>query len=803
MASTHSLGFPRIGARRELKFALEAYWRGESSREALQLVGAELRSRHWQDQSGLDWVPVGDFSFYDQVLDMSFTLGNLPARVRGYAGDDLDNYFRVARGRSAPGTEPAGQESQAVAPASGQDSTLAEGSVDKAACGCAPGTHDVEAGVAAGEMTKWFDTNYHYIVPEFGADTTFRLDPSRILAQLAEARAQGVAAKLVLLGPVSYLALGKVRDAAHPDLDRLSLLPRLLPVYTELLQVLADAGVEWVQIDEPILVTELSPDWQHALNLAYHHLKSVRIKVLLATYFGPLKENAWLAANLPVAGLHLDAIRGREDAKPLLNLLPTHKVLSLGVIDGRNIWKTDLEAVLDWLEPVAARLGDRLWLAPSCSLLHVPVDLASEDGLDAELKSWLAFARQKLDELRVLARAINEGRDAVRDELAANRQAIESRRRSPRVHNPAVQAALAQCATEAATTRQSPYAVRAQRQRTRFQLPVFPTTTIGSFPQTAEIRQARRQFKAGEIDAAAYEQAMRAEVARCVREQETLGLDVLVHGEPERNDMVEYFGEQLEGYAFSRFGWVQSYGSRCVKPPILFGDISRPHPMTVAWAQHAQSLTKRPMKGMLTGPVTMLNWSFVRDDQPRATTCRQLALAIRQEVLDLEKAGIGIIQIDEAALREGLPLRRAQWQEYLGWAVECFRITANGVADDTQIHTHMCYSEFNDIMPAIAAMDADVITIETSRSDMELLDAFDDFSYPNEIGPGVYDIHSPNVPTVQHMVDLMEKAAQRIPAERLWVNPDCGLKTRQWLEVLPALAGMVQAARRLREQHAG
>ena len=803
MASTHSLGFPRIGARRELKFALEAYWRGESSREALQQVGAELRSRHWQDQSGLDWLPVGDFSFYDQVLDMSFTLGNLPARVRGYAGDDLDNYFRVARGRSAPGTEPAGQESQAVVPASGQDSTLAEGSVDKAACGCEPGTHDVEAGVAAGEMTKWFDTNYHYIVPEFGADTTFRLDPSRILAQLAEARAQGVAAKPVLLGPVSYLALGKVRDAAHPDLDRLSLLPRLLPVYTELLQALADAGVEWVQIDEPILVTELSPDWQHALNLAYHHLKSVRIKVLLATYFGPLKENAWLAVNLPVAGLHLDAIRGREDVKPLLNLLPTHKVLSLGVIDGRNIWKTDLAGVLDWLEPVAARLGDRLWLAPSCSLLHVPVDLASEDGLDAELKSWLAFARQKLDELRVLARAINEGRDAVRDELAANRQAIESRRRSPRVHNPAVQAALAQCATEAATTRQSPYAVRAQRQRARFQLPMFPTTTIGSFPQTAEIRQARRQFKAGEIDAAAYEQAMRAEVARCVREQETLGLDVLVHGEPERNDMVEYFGEQLEGYAFSRFGWVQSYGSRCVKPPILFGDISRPHPMTVAWAQHAQSLTKRPMKGMLTGPVTMLNWSFVRDDQPRATTCRQLALAIRQEVLDLEKAGIGIIQIDEAALREGLPLRRAQWQEYLDWAVESFRITANGVADDTQIHTHMCYSEFNDIMPAIAAMDADVITIETSRSDMELLDAFDDFSYPNEIGPGVYDIHSPNVPTVQHMVDLMEKAALRIPAARLWVNPDCGLKTRQWLEVLPALAGMVQAARRLREQHAG
>ena len=799
MASTHSLGFPRIGARRELKFALEAYWRGESSREALQQVGAELRSRHWQDQSGLDWVPVGDFSFYDQVLDMSFTLGNLPARVRGYAGDDLDNYFRVARGRSAPGTEPAGQESQAVVPASRQDSTLAEGSVDKAACGCEPGTHDVEAGVAAGEMTKWFDTNYHYIVPEFGADTTFRLDPSRILAQLAEARAQGVAAKPVLLGPVSYLALGKVRDAAHPDLDRLSLLPRLLPVYTELLQVLADAGVEWVQIDEPILVTELSPDWQHALNLAYHHLKSVRIKVLLATYFGPLKENAWLAANLPVAGLHLDAIRGREDVKPLLNLLPTHKVLSLGVIDGRNIWKTDLEAVLDWLEPVAVRLGDRLWLAPSCSLLHVPVDLASEDGLDAELKSWLAFARQKLDELRVLARAINEGRDAVRDELAANRQAIESRRRSPRVHNPAVQAALAQCATEVATTRQSPYAVRTQRQRARFQLPMFPTTTIGSFPQTAEIRQARRQFKAGEIDAAAYEQAMRAEVARCVREQETLGLDVLVHGEPERNDMVEYFGEQLQGYAFSRFGWVQSYGSRCVKPPILFGDISRPQPMTVGWTTYAQSLTQRPMKGMLTGPVTMLNWSFVRDDQPRSVSCKQLALAIRDEVLDLERAGVKVIQIDEAALREGLPLRRAQWQAYLDWAVESFRITANGVQDETQIHTHMCYSEFNDIMAAIAAMDADVITIETSRSNMELLDAFEDFRYPNDIGPGVYDIHSPNISDAAQVVSLMQKAAERIPAAHLWVNPDCGLKTRQWAEVIPALQHMVAAAKTLRQ----
>ena len=814
MASTHSLGFPRIGARRELKFALEAYWRGESSREALQQVGAELRSRHWQDQSGLDWVPVGDFSFYDQVLDMSFTLGNLPARVRGYDGDDLDNYFRVARGRSAPGTEPAGQDGQAVVPASEQDSTLAESSADKAACGCAPGTHGVEAGVAAGEMTKWFDTNYHYIVPEFAADTTFRLDPSRILAQLAEARAQGVAAKPVLLGPVSYLALGKVRDAAHPDLDRLSLLPRLLPVYTELLQVLADAGVEWVQIDEPILVTELSPDWQHALNLAYHHLKSVRIKVLLATYFGPLKENAWLAANLPVAGLHLDAIRGREDVKPLLNLLPAHKVLSLGVIDGRNIWKTDLAGVLDWLEPVAVRLGDRLWLAPSCSLLHVPVDLASEAdegaSLDAEIRSWLAFAVQKLDELRVLARALNEGRDAVKTELDANRAALASRRRSSRVTDPAVQAAVTALDGAIAGAsgsdgprrpdqRLSPHAVRAKKQAALLKLPPWPTTTIGSFPQTAEIRLARREHRAGRLDDAGYAAAMKEEIARCVREQEALDLDVLVHGEPERNDMVEYFGEQLQGYAFSRFGWVQSYGSRCVKPPILFGDISRPQPMTVGWTTYAQSLTQRPMKGMLTGPVTMLNWSFVRDDQPRAVSCRQLALAIREEVLDLERAGVKVIQIDEAALREGLPLRRAQWQAYLDWAVESFRITANGVRDETQIHTHMCYSEFNDIMAAIAAMDADVITIETSRSSMELLDAFEDFNYPNDIGPGVYDIHSPNIPDAAQVVSLMQKAAERIPAGHLWVNPDCGLKTRQWAEVIPALQHMVAAAKTLRQ----
>jgi 5-methyltetrahydropteroyltriglutamate--homocysteine methyltransferase len=525
-----------------------------------------------------------------------------------------------------------------------------------------------------------------------------------------------------------------------------------------------------------------------------------RVKLLLTTYFGQLQDNLRLAAELPVAGLHLDAVNARDEVIPLLGSLTGLKVLSLGVINGRNICKTDLTAVLDWLEPVAERLGDRLWIAPSCSLLHVPVDLDSEQKLDDEIKSWLAYAKQKLEELRVLAAALNQGREAVKTQLDANRAAIEARRNSPRVHNPAVKAALAGI-TPQLGQRRSTYAIRAVKQSALLKLPIFPTTTIGSFPQTADIRKTRSLFKTGEINQATYTATMQAEIARSVREQEALGLDVLVHGEAERNDMVEYFGEQLDGYAFSQFGWVQSYGSRCVKPPILFGDISRPKAMTVAWIKYAQSLTGKPMKGMLTGPVTILNWSFVRDDQPRSESCKQLALAIREEVLDLEQAGVRVIQIDEAALREGLPLRKAEWQTYLDWAVESFRITANGVADDTQVHTHMCYSEFNDILPAIAAMDADVITIETSRSDMELLDAFDDFNYPNEIGPGVYDIHSPNIPDESHMVNLMKKAAERIPAERLWVNPDCGLKTRQWSEVIPALANMMAAAKTLRTRY--
>lgn len=755
MVTTHNLGFPRIGAKRELKFALENYWKGASTQEELTTLGAQLRERHWSNQSRLDLVPVGDFSFYDQVLDTSFMLGNIPDRVRGLEGNSLDNYFRVARGRSA------------------RDS----------ACSC----------VHAGEMTKWFDTNYHYIVPEFTKDTTFTLDATRLLEQLAEAKKIGVEAKPVIIGPVTYLWLGKTKD----DSDKLGLLSRLLPVYGKLLEQLAQLGIQWVQIDEPILVTELDSAWQKAFVTAYDALQGSRVKLLLATYFGQLQDNLALACSLPVDGLHVDAVNARSELEQVIAQLPKDRILSLGVINGRNIWKTDMHATLEWLEPIHGLLQDRLWIAPSCSLLHVPVDLNTEQKLDTDILSWLAFALQKLDELHILAQALNHGRVPVQEALVANHAAVDRRRTSARVHNPAVKKAVANI-DAALGKRLGTFEHRAIKQSALLKLPAYPTTTIGSFPQTAEIRHARSQLRVGELNAAAYKNVMKDEIARCVREQEALGLDVFVHGEAERNDMVEYFGEQLDGYAFSQFGWVQSYGSRCVKPPILFGDISRPKAMTVEWISYAQSLTDKPMKGMLTGPVTILNWSFVRDDQPRSVSCYQLALAIREEVLDLEKSGVRIIQIDEAALREGLPLRRSQWSEYLQWAVESFRITANGVRDETQIHTHMCYSEFNDIIASIADMDADVITIETSRSDMELLDAFDDFNYPNQIGPGVYDIHTPNIPDQEHIVQLMRKAGQRIPADRLWVNPDCGLKTRAWEEVIPALKNMVAAAKTLR-----
>ncbi len=757
MTTTHNLGFPRIGKKRELKFALEKYWKQEIFQVELQQIAARLRKQHWQDQAALDLVPVGDFSFYDQVLDTSFLLGNLPKRVVQNNSNALDNYFRAARGRSAGDLE-----SQCV---------------------------------HAGEMTKWFDTNYHYIVPEFDKETQFSLHAERLLQQLEEAKQQGVKVKPVILGPVTYLSLGKAKD----DSDKLALLEQLLPVYVQLLQLLAEQGIEWVQIDEPILVTELNESWQQAFKQAYAQLETSPINILLATYFGQLKENLTLACQLPVNGLHLDTINAKDELDQVLTCLADDKVLSLGIINGRNIWKTDLTATLDWLEPVYKTLQERLWLAPSCSLLHVPVDLNNEQGLDETIQSWLAFAVQKLTELETLAKALNEGRDSVCQQLSANAEAIKSRQQSKRVHDATVKQRVSDI-DEVMGQRDSAYPQRAAIQAKRLELPLFPTTTIGSFPQTIEIRKTRRDYRLGLIDAHQYQLAMQEEIKDCVREQELLGLDVLVHGEAERNDMVEYFGQQLTGFSFTQFGWVQSYGSRCVKPPIIVGDVSRPTAMTVDTTQYAQSLSNKPMKGMLTGPVTILNWSFVRDDQPRSATCLQLALAIRDEVLDLEQAGIQIIQIDEAALREGLPLRQSQWKAYLDWATYAFRITANGVRDETQIHTHMCYSEFNDIIAEIAAMDADVITIETSRSDMELLDVFDQFAYPNEIGPGVYDIHSPNIPSIDSMVELMEKAAQRIPAQRLWVNPDCGLKTRGWNEVKPALSNMVAASKLLSDR---
>jgi 5-methyltetrahydropteroyltriglutamate--homocysteine methyltransferase len=799
MITTHNLGFPRIGAKRELKFSLESFWQGKISATHLEADAQQIRTLNWQAQAQLDLIPVGDFSLYDHVLDTSFLFGNIPQRARVKNNEKhLEQYFRIARGRS--------QENNC--------------------CNSSNKTHtsDKNQGVSAGEMTKWFDTNYHYIVPEIDNDTHFTLNSSRLLAQIEEAQVlqektdtnkQNI--KPVLLGPITYLSLCKSQDGSNP----LDLADNLISCYSELLSQLKNLGIDWVQIDEPILVSELSQEWRYAIENCYHILKCNPINILLTTYFGELKDNLQLACNLPVAGLHIDTINGREEVNQVCDWLPAHKILSLGIIDGRNIWKTDLSATLDWLEPIAQQLGNRLWLAPSCSLLHVPVDLNSEidneinsevnsegkgklnsQKIDTEIINWLAFAKQKLAELNLLAQALMHGRNSIKDLLAENKAAVDSRKTSTRVHIEAVRQQQKKLVTKAErialADRTSPFSIRAGKQQAILNLPKFPTTTIGSFPQTQEIRKVRLQFKRGEIKQADYQTRIQSHIKEAIHQQETIGLDVLVHGEAERNDMVEYFAEQLNGYAFSQFGWVQSYGSRCVKPPIIFGDIQRPKAMTVAWTSYAQSLTNKPVKGMLTGPVTLLNWSFVRDDQSLQETCLQLALAIREEVLDLEKAGVNIIQIDETALREGLPLRKSQWQQYLGWAIEAFKICANGVKDETQIHTHMCYSEFNDIIKSIADMDADVITIETSRSNMELLNAFENFEYPNDVGPGVYDIHSPNIPSQAHIINLMIQAAIRIPAQRLWVNPDCGLKTRHWQEVLPALIHMQAAAAELR-----
>jgi 5-methyltetrahydropteroyltriglutamate--homocysteine methyltransferase len=556
--------------------------------------------------------------------------------------------------------------------------------------------------------------------------------------------------------------------------------------------------VRWVQIDEPILGLDLPGPWALAFERAYHALKAANVSILLATYFSPLENHLGLACKLPVAGLHVDAVRAGHELRAVLDWLPPQRELSIGIVDGRNVWRADLDRVLSRLAPALERREGRLWIAPSCSLLHVPLSLADDAALDREMRSWLAGAKEKLAELNVIKRALSGDESAVRSELFIARAAIAARSSSSRVKNPAVAQRVADLSANA-DRRTSTFPLRQKLQRSRLQLPAYPTTTIGSFPQTAEIRAARAAYKRGALPEPDYREAMRSEIAHAVRVQEDIGLDVLVHGEAERNDMVEYFGEQLEGFVFTANGWVQSYGSRCVKPPILFGDVSRPKPMTVDWTVYAQSLTRRPMKGMLTGPITILQWSFVRDDQKRSDTALQIALAIRDEVVDLERAGIAIIQIDEPAIREGLPLRNAEWRSYLQWAARAFRISASGVADTTQIHTHMCYSEFNDILPEIAAMDADVITIETSRSDMELLRAFSEFKYPNEIGPGVYDIHSPRIPARDEMQRLMKKAAAVIPPANLWVNPDCGLKTRGWPETEAALRNMVEAARGLRE----
>ncbi|MBY8821787.1 5-methyltetrahydropteroyltriglutamate--homocysteine S-methyltransferase [Sphingomonas colocasiae] len=754
-----SLGFPRIGPRRELKFALERYWSGQSGETELHEAASGLRTATWARQKalGIDWLPSNDFSLYDHMLDMSLMLGAIPARYGAADGEaGLATYFAMARGT-------AGEES-----------------------GCS----HAHASLTACEMTKWFDTNYHFLVPELHAGQRLALGRLKAVEEYREAKAQGYETRPVIVGPVTWLSLAK----GH-GLDPFDRLDEILGLYGVILGQLALAGADWVQIDEPILVTDLDDRQRRAFTRAYARLARSGPKLMLTTYFGGLDDTLSFAASLPVSGLHVDLVRAPHQLAPLLKAAPRSLLLSLGVIDGRNIWRADLEALLDRLEPVAAMRD--IVIAPSCSLLHVPVDLALEHKLDDEVKQWLAFAVQKLEELAILNRALVDGRASVAAELAASTQAAVLRRASPRIHDAQVAARIA-AITPAMHDRRSGHAARRGQQQAALGLPAFPTTTIGSFPQTADVRHARAEHGRGRLDTDAYRQFLREETERAIRWQEEAGLDMLVHGEFERNDMVQYFGEQLSGFAFTANGWVQSYGSRCVRPPILYGDVSRPRAMTVDWWRHAQGLTDKPVKGMLTGPVTILNWSFVRDDQPREASCRQIALAIRDEVLDLEKAGAQAIQIDEAALREGLPLRRRDWQAYLDWAVACFRLAAAGADDATQIHTHMCYSEFNDILPSIGAMDADVISIETARSQMELLEGFARYRYPAAIGPGVYDIHAPRVPGEAEMVALMRMARRHLAPDQLWVNPDCGLKTRTWEEVRPAIAAMVAAARTLR-----
>lgn len=760
MVTTSNLGCARIGANRELKKVLEKYWSGKSPADELLAVGKTIRHENWQMQqeAGIHTLPVGDFSLYDHVLDTAFLLDVIPQRFRDMQfTSDLDLYFAMARGRA--------------------------------------GAH----GAQALEMTKWFDTNYHYLVPEFQASETFQLRGAKLIDHYKEATTLGYRSRPVILGPASFLHLGKSRV---PGLQPFDLVEPAIHGYERLLQALAASGATSVQIDEPLLALDLTEEQRQAIGYAFQRFSTAvpQMKILVATYFGALGANLDLALHLPISALHLDLVRAPEQLDDALRHAPSSLTLSLGLVDGRNIWRTDLNRALAMAERAVDRLSsDRVSIAPSCSLLHVPCDLNLETSLAPEIKSWLAFGRQKLHEVAIIAKALNTGRNSVRAELDDNARMLTARRTSPRVVHSDTQERLAAVGTRD-LTRRTDHGHRSRQQQALLHLPALPTTTIGSFPQTEELRRQRLRMKKHEISTAEYDGFIRKEIENTIRQQEAIGLDVLVHGEAERNDMVEYFGELLGGFAFTENGWVQSYGSRCVKPPLIYGDVFRKAPMTVAWWQFAQSLTPRPVKGMLTGPVTILQWSFVRDDQPRRDTCLQIALAIRDETLDLERAGCRIIQIDEPALREGLPLRVADAPAYLSWAVDCFKLASAGAGDATQIHTHMCYADFNDIVDAIAAMDADVISLESARSQMELLDAFAQHHYPNDIGPGVYDIHSPRVPDEAEMMALLAKALQAIPVEHLWVNPDCGLKTRRWEEATPALLNMVAAARRMRER---
>jgi 5-methyltetrahydropteroyltriglutamate--homocysteine methyltransferase len=757
----NNLGYPRVGTHRELKKACEQYWAGKTGREELFSVARKLREQHWklQQEAGIDLIPCNDFSFYDQVLDTSLMLGAIPKRYTGVLtqnekNTETDLYFAMARGYQKDGLD-----------------------------------------ITAMEMTKWFDTNYHYIVPEFTADQQFRIFSEKVFEEFNLAKqVTGSIPKPVLIGPVSYLLLGKEKEAGF---DKIELIKKVVPVYIEILKRLKSQGAIWVQFDEPFLTLDLGQKEKEAYTYAYQEIKKQcpELKTLLTTYFESLHDNTSLAVKLPVSALHIDLARAPDQLNTILTLMPERLSLSLGVIDGRNIWKNDYIRSLAHIKKAIAVIGqERVMIASSCSLLHVPFDLDIEKDIQPEVKNWMAFAKQKLNEVNELSKIIEGDNDL----LINNLKAISSRNLSKLIHKPEIKK-RALAITNADANRTSKFAVRQKVQREKFNLPLFPTTTIGSFPQTDDIRQLRGRLKKGELTTAQYDIEIAKATISAIRWQEEIGIDVLVHGEFERNDMVEYFGEQLDGFLFTKNGWVQSYGSRCVKPPVIYGDVHRPKDMTVRWSSFAQANTNKLMKGMLTGPVTILQWSFVRDDQPRSETTFQIALAIRDEVLALEKAGIKVIQIDEPAIREGLPLRKADHAKYLDWAVKAFRISAAGVKDETQIHTHMCYSEFNDIIKHIADMDADVITIETSRSQMELLEAFSDFKYPAEIGPGVYDIHSPRVPGVSEMVNLLEKAAAFLPAENIWVNPDCGLKTRKWPETQAALENMVKAAKAARE----